>query len=66
MLVNKIKVGKSIEEKIKMRNICCVLLIILGAASLYVGTQVTLASGNSEYSSGYYVCCNFHFLPPFV
>lgn len=55
MLLNEIKIGKSIIKKTKFRIAFSVVLIILGAASLYVGTSVTLASGNSEYSSGYYV-----------
>lgn len=55
MLLNETKIGKSIDQKIKLRIGYCVVLIVLGIASLYVGTSVTLASGNAEYSSGYYV-----------
>lgn len=59
MLLKETKTGKSIEKKVKLRIVYGALLIILGAASLYVGTSVTLASGNSEYSSGYYVGLGF-------
>ena len=55
MLINTVKFGKSIEQKIKLRILFCILLFILGSASLYVGTCVPLASGNTDYSSGYYV-----------
>lgn len=55
MLINSLKFGKKIENRIKLRILYSVLLIILGGASLYVGTCVPLASGNSDYSSGYYV-----------
>ena len=41
-------------KKIKMRIVFSVVLIVLGVASLYVGTSVTLATGNSDYSSGFY------------
>ncbi len=44
-----------IVKKTKFRIIYCVVLIVLGIASLYVGTCVELATGNAEYSSGYYV-----------
>ncbi len=46
---------KSIKQKIKFRIIYCVVLVILGSASLYVGTFIPLASGNTAYSSGFYV-----------
>lgn len=46
---------KSIEKRIKLRMAYCALLIVLGIVSLYVGTMVPLSTGNSEYSSGYYV-----------
>lgn len=59
MLINEIKIGKKIKQKIKIRMLCCVLFMLLGAASLYVGTCVPLASGNSDYSSGYYVGLGF-------
>lgn len=59
MLLNEMKIGKSIVKKTKLRIALSFVLIILGAASLYVGTSVTLASGNSDYSSGYYVGLGF-------
>lgn len=46
--------GKSIEKKIKLRIGYCVMLIVLGIASLYVGNFVVLNSGNADYSAGYY------------
>ena len=49
----------SIEKKIKVRIIYCVVLIVLGIASLYVGYFVPLNSGNAEYSSGYYTGLGF-------
>lgn len=54
MLLNESKAGKSIEQKIKLRIIYSVLLIILGIASLYVGIYIPLASGNTAFSSGFY------------
>lgn len=59
MLLNEMKVGKGIVKKIKLRIIYSVVLVILGIASLYVGFNVTLATGNSDYSSGYYVGLGF-------
>lgn len=59
MLSNEIKVGKGIVKRIKLRIAYSVLLTILGVASLYVGYNVPLATGNSEYSSGYYVGLGF-------
>ena len=47
--------GKSIEKKVKLRIVYCVILIVLGAASLYVGNFVTLDSGNADYATGYYI-----------
>lgn len=44
----------NIEKKIKMRMVYCVVLMVLGAASLYIGTFVTVDSGNADYSAGYY------------
>lgn len=55
MMINEMKKGKNIEQKLKMRMGFCIVFIVLGAASLYVGNFVPLASGNSNYSSGYYV-----------
>lgn len=55
MLINNVKLGKSIEQKLKVRILFCIVLILLGIASLYVGTCVPLASDNADYSSGYYV-----------
>lgn len=55
MLIRNIKLGKSIEQKLKLRIFFCIILLVLGAASLYVGAFVPLASGNMSYSSGYYV-----------
>ena len=55
MLINNLKLGKKIENRVKLRIFYGVLLIILGGVSLYVGICVPLASGNSDYSSGYYV-----------
>lgn len=59
MLINESRSGKNIKHRIKLRILYSVLLIILGGASLYVGTNVPLASGNSDYSSGYYVGLGF-------
>lgn len=55
MLINNVKLGKSIEQKLKLRISFSVVLLFLGGASLYVGTCVPLASGNADYSSGFYV-----------
>ena len=55
MLINNMKLGKSIEQNLKLRILFCVLLLFLGGVSLYVGTCVPLASGNADYSSGFYV-----------
>lgn len=55
MLIRNMKFGKSIEQKLKLRIFFCIILLVLGAASLYVGAFVPLASGNMSYSSGYYV-----------
>lgn len=55
MLINNVKLGKSIEQKLKLRISFSVVLLFLGGASLYVGTCVPLASGNVDYSSGFYV-----------
>ena len=55
MLINNMKLGKSIEQKLKLRILFSVILLFLGGASLYVGTCVPLASGNADYSSGFYV-----------
>lgn len=55
MMINEMKKGKNIEQKLKMRMGFCIVFIVLGAASLYVGNFVPLASDNSNYSSGYYV-----------
>lgn len=59
MLINESRLGKNIKRRIKLRILYSVLLIILGGASLYVGINVPLASGNSDYSSGYYVGLGF-------
>lgn len=50
---------KSIEKKIKLRMAYCVLLIVLGIVSLYVGNFVPLDSGDAEYSAGYYTGLGF-------
>ncbi len=55
MLVNDIKIGKGIVKKTKSRIWACVCLAILGGASLYVGCFIPLASGNSDFSEGFYV-----------
>ncbi len=54
MLLNESKAGKDITQKIKLRIMYCALLIILGIISLYVGICIPLASGNTEFSSGFY------------
>lgn len=54
MLLNESKAGKTIEKRVKFRIVYAVLLIILGIASVYVGNFVPLASGNMDYSSGFY------------
>lgn len=59
MSTNKTKSERKIVKKIKLRIAYSALLMILGVASLYVGFNVTLATGNSEYSSGYYVGLGF-------
>lgn len=60
MLINGSMSAKNkIENKIKLRIFYCIFLIVLGGAALYVGTYVPLASGNSTYSSGYYVGLGF-------
>lgn len=48
-----------IEKKIKIRIIYCIVLIVLGVISLYVGNFVTLNSGDAEYSAGYYTGLGF-------
>lgn len=55
MWINHLKPGTSIEQKVKLRILFCVVLLLLGGASLYVGLCVPLASGNADYSSGFYV-----------
>ena len=50
---------KIIEKKIKLRMAYCVLLIVLGIVSLYVGNFVPLDSGDAEYSAGYYTGLGF-------
>lgn len=55
MLSNELKVGKNIVKRIKLRNAYCAVLIVLGIASIYVSTSVPLATGNVEYSKGYYL-----------
>lgn len=54
MLLNESKFGKDITQKIKFRIIYSALLAILGIVSLYVGICIPLASGNTEFSSGFY------------
>ncbi len=54
MLLNESKTGTNIIQKIKLRIIYSALLTILGIASLYVGVCIPLASGNTEFSSGFY------------
>jgi len=48
-----------IEKKIKIRIIYCIVLIVLGVVSLYVGNFVPLNSGDAEYSAGYYTGLGF-------
>lgn len=54
MLLNESKSGKDITQKIKLRIMYAALLTILGIISLYVGICIPLASGNTEFSSGFY------------
>ena len=54
MLVNESREGKTIEKRVKLRIVYSVCLLILGITSLYVGNFVPLASGNMDYSSGFY------------
>ena len=54
MLVNESRAGKTMEKRVKLRIVYSVCLLILGIASLYVGNFVPLASGNMDYSSGFY------------
>lgn len=54
MLLNESKSGKDITQKIKLRIMYAALLAILGSVSLYVGIYIPLASGNTEFSSGFY------------
>lgn len=49
----------SIEKKIKIRIIYCIVLIVLGVVSLYVGNFVPLNTGDAEYSAGYYTGLGF-------
>jgi len=44
----------NIEKKIKLRMIYCVILVVLGAVSLYVGNFVVVNLSDAEYLSGYY------------
>lgn len=55
MLVNESRAGKTIEKRMKLRIVYSVLLGILGVASIYVGGFVPLASGNTDFSAGFYV-----------
>lgn len=48
-----------IEKKIKIRIIYCIVLIVLGVVSLYVGNFVPLNTGDAEYSAGYYTGLGF-------
>lgn len=48
-----------IEKKIKIRITYCIVLIVLGVVSLYVGNFVPLNSGDAEYSAGYYTGLGF-------
>ena len=54
MLLNESKSGKDITQKIKLRIMYSALLTILGIVSLYIGLCIPLASGNTEFSSGFY------------
>ena len=55
-MIREIVSGKSkIEERIKLRNLYCAFMMILGVVSICVGIYVPLDSGNAEYSSGFYV-----------
>lgn len=54
MLLNESKFEKDITQKIKLRIMYSALLTILGIISLYVGLCIPLASGNTEFSSGFY------------
>ncbi len=49
----------NIKKKIKLRMIYSVILMVLGAASLYVGNFVVINSGDAEYSAGYYTGLGF-------
>lgn len=49
----------TIEKKIKLRMVYCVVLIVLGIVSLCVGNFVPLNSGNADYSAGYYTGLGF-------
>lgn len=44
----------NIEKKIKLRMIYCVILVVLGVVSLYVGNFVVVNLSDAEYLSGYY------------
>ena len=54
MLVNESRAGKTIEKRVKIRIAYSVLLCILGIISIYVGNFVPLASGNTDFSAGFY------------
>ncbi len=48
-----------IKKRIKLRMVYCVLLLILGVASLCVAYFVPIQSGNADYSTGYYTGLGF-------
>jgi len=54
MLVNTMKTGKTIEKKMRNRNLYCVGLIVCGVISLMIGVGNVLPSEMSEYGSGFY------------
>ena len=54
MLVNTMKTGKTIEKKMRNRNLYCVGLIVCGVISLIIGVGNVLPAEMSEYASGFY------------
>lgn len=54
MLINQQGAGKTIEKRLKLRITYSAILIILGVLSIYIGNFVPLASGNADFSAGFY------------
>ncbi|MBE5851493.1 MAG: hypothetical protein E7299_00830 [Lachnospiraceae bacterium] len=54
MLVNTMKTGKTIEQKMRNRNLYCVGLIVCGIISLIIGVGNVLPAEMSDYCSGFY------------